>query len=54
MKIYRCIVCVCVYDETLGRPADGLAAGTLRSNVPHAWAWPDCGVAKAVFEVVAI
>jgi rubredoxin len=54
MKTYICIVCGFVYDETAGRPADGIAAGTLWSAVPESWACPDCGVAKADFEIVEI
>lgn len=51
---YICIVCGFVYDEAAGRPEDGLAAGTKWADVPEDWACPDCGVAKADFEVVEI
>jgi rubredoxin len=54
MKTYICIVCGFVYDETQGRPEEGIAAGTLWSAVPDDWACPDCGVAKVDFEVVEI
>ena len=54
MKTYLCIVCGFVYDEAAGRPEDGIAAGTLWAAVPEDWACPDCGVAKADFEVVEI
>jgi rubredoxin len=54
MKTYICIVCGFVYDETEGRPEEGIAAGTLWSDVPESWARPDCGVAKSDFEIVAI
>jgi rubredoxin len=54
MKTYLCIVCGFVYDEAAGRPEDGIAPGTLWSDVPEAWACPDCGVAKADFEIVEI
>jgi rubredoxin len=54
MKTYVCIVCGFVYDEAAGRPEDGLAPGTLWADVPETWACPDCGVAKADFEIVAI
>ena len=37
-----------------GRPEDGLAAGTRWGDIPESWACPDCGVAKADFEVVEI
>lgn len=54
MKTYICIVCGFVYDETAGRPEEGIAAGTAWGDVPDSWACPDCGVAKADFEVVEI
>jgi rubredoxin len=54
MKTYLCIVCGFVYDEAVGRPEDGIAAGTLWADVPAAWECPECGVAKADFEVVEV
>jgi rubredoxin len=54
MKTYICIVCGFVYDEAAGRPEDGIAAGTQWADVPETWACPDCGVAKADFEVVVV
>ncbi|MFY8042610.1 MAG: rubredoxin [Rhodoferax sp.] len=54
MKTYICIVCGFVYDEAAGRPEDGIAPGTVWSDVPESWECPDCGVAKADFEVVTI
>lgn len=54
MKTYICIVCGFVYDEAAGRPEDGIAAGTQWADVPASWACPDCGVAKADFEVVEL
>ena len=54
MKTYICIVCGFVYDETGGRPEDGIAPGTVWADVPESWECPDCGVAKADFEVVTI
>ena len=54
MKTYICIVCGFVYDEATGRPEDGIAAGTAWADVPDSWACPDCGVAKADFEVTEI
>ncbi len=54
MKTYVCIVCGFVYDEAAGRPEDGIAPGTAWSDVPDSWACPDCGVAKADFELVPV
>ena len=54
MKTYVCIVCGFVYDENLGRPEEGIPAGTLWDAVPADWSCPDCGAGKADFELVAI
>jgi rubredoxin len=54
MKTYICIVCGFIYDETAGRPEDGIAPGTKWADVPETWECPDCGVAKADFEAVEI
>jgi rubredoxin len=54
MKTYLCIVCGFVYDEAAGRPEEGMAPGTRWTDVPDSWTCPDCGVAKADFEVVEI
>ncbi|MEY4318713.1 MAG: hypothetical protein RI902_2521 [Pseudomonadota bacterium] len=53
-KTYMCIVCGFVYDEAAGRPEDGIAAGTAWADVSPDWACPDCGVAKADFELVEV
>jgi rubredoxin len=54
MKTYQCIVCGFVYDEAAGDPEHGIAAGTRWEDVPASWACPECGVAKADFEMVEI
>jgi rubredoxin len=54
MKMWQCIVCGFIYDEALGLPEDGLAPGTVWADVPDSWACPDCGVAKADFEMIQI
>ena len=51
---YVCIVCVFIYDEAAGRPEDKIAAGTRWADVPADWTCPDCGVAKADFEMVEV
>jgi len=51
-KSFICIVCGFVYSEETGRPEEGIAPGTKWADVPEDWACPDCGVAKADFEVV--
>lgn len=51
---YVCIVCGFIYDEAAGRPEDNIAAGTRWADVPPDWTCPDCGVAKADFEMVEV
>ena len=52
MKTYQCIVCGFIYDEAAGLPEDGIAPGTRWDDIPTDWECPDCGVAKADFELV--
>jgi rubredoxin len=54
MKTYQCIVCGFIYDEAAGLPEDGIAAGTRWEDIPADWECPDCGVAKADFDMVAL
>ena len=54
MKTYLCIVCGFIYDESVGMPLDGIAAGTRWNDIPDDWACPDCGVAKADFDMVEV
>ena len=51
---YVCIVCGFIYYEAAGRPEDKIAAGTRWADVPADWTCPDCGVAKADFEMVEV
>ena len=52
MKKYQCTVCGMIYDEALGLPDEGIAAGTKWSDIPADWECPDCGMAKADFEMM--
>ena len=52
MKKYICLVCGLVYDEKLGWPEDGIAAGTKWEDLPAQWYCPDCGVTKSDFELL--
>lgn len=54
MKAWQCIVCGHIYDESKGDPEHGIAPGTRWEDVPDDWECPDCGVAKADFEMVEI
>lgn len=53
-KKYMCVVCGWIYDEELGAPDEGIAAGTLWEDVPDDWECPDCGVGREDFEMVEI
>jgi rubredoxin len=52
MRKWECIVCGYVYDEAVGDPEHGIKAGTRWEDIPADWACPECGVAKADFEMV--
>jgi rubredoxin len=54
MKTWQCKVCGFVYDEVRGLPDEGIAPGTPWSTIPDDWACPDCGMAKAEFEMEEI
>ncbi len=46
---YICNICGFEYDENLGYPDEGIAAGTEWSNVPDTFTCPLCGVGKEQF-----
>ena len=54
MKKLQCLVCGWVYDEALGAPDDGIAAGTRWEDVPEDWTCPDCGAPQSDFEMLEI
>ena len=54
MKTWQCVVCGFVYVEAKGIPEEGITAGTRWEDIPADWACPDCGVAKADFEMVEV
>ena len=51
MKKYICTFCGFIYDEALGMPEDGFPPGTRWEDIPDDWECPDCGNAKAAFEM---
>ena len=53
-KKLECIVCGFVYDEAAGWPEEGFAPGTRWTAIPDDWCCPDCGAAKADFEMVEV
>lgn len=54
MKVWQCVVCGFIYNEVTGLPEEGISPGTAWADIPADWACPDCGVAKADFEMVEI
>jgi rubredoxin len=54
MNKFQCIVCGFIYDEAIGMPEEGIAAGTRWADIPDDWECPDCGVAKADFDMVQL
>lgn len=52
MKKYVCTLCGYVYDEAMGDPDSGIAAGTKWEDVPEDWVCPVCGADKASFEAM--
>ena len=54
LKLYRCVQCGFEYDEELGWPEDGIEPGTRWDDIPDDWSCPDCGAAKADFEMVEV
>jgi len=52
--IWKCLLCGFEYNEQAGLPAEGFAPGTRWSAIPDSWSCPDCGYAKADFEMVMV
>ena len=52
MKKFECMVCGYIYEEELGDPDNGVAAGTKWDDVPEDWLCPVCGVGKDEFNEV--
>ena len=49
---YVCTACGFEYDEAIGDPANGIAAGTKFEDLPDDYECPLCGVGKDMFERV--
>lgn len=45
-------MCGFVYDEALGRPGEGIPAGTRWREIPDDWVCPDCGTSKRSFQML--
>ena len=54
MAQFECMVCGWVYDEDVGDPDSGIAAGTKFADLPDDWVCPMCGASKEDFEQIQI
>ena len=52
MKKYVCNICGWIYDEELGLPDSGIAAGTKWEDLPDDFVCELCGVGKEDFSEV--
>ena len=53
-KKWQCVLCAFFYDEAVGMPSEGIAAGTRWEDVPETWTCPDCAAGKSDFEMVQV
>ncbi|WP_323845187.1 FAD-dependent oxidoreductase [Microbulbifer magnicolonia] len=53
-RIWECMVCGWVYDESKGWPEDGIAPGTRWEDIPEDWCCPQCGIGKEEFDMVLV
>lgn len=54
LRKWMCVVCGYIYDEAVGVPDEGIAAGTRWADVPDTWTCPDCGTTKDDFEMIEL
>jgi rubredoxin len=54
MKVWRCRQCGFEYDEAEGWPDEDIPPGTRWADLPDDWSCPDCGAAKADFDMVEV
>lgn len=45
-----CVICGFIFDEAVGLPEHGIAAGTRFADLPDDWICPECGSPKSSFE----
>ena len=53
-RTWQCGTCGFIYDEAEGLPDEGVPPGTRWADIPEDWICPDCGTAKAQFEMMEI
>ncbi len=49
---WECVICGFIYDEALGLPDHGIAAGTRWEDVPEDFECPECGIGKSDFDLL--
>lgn len=54
LRRWQCFFCGVIYDEALGWPEEGICAGTRWAEVLEDWICPDCGAAKADFQMIEL
>ncbi len=54
LKKWQCVLCAFAYDEALGMPEEGVAAGTRWEDVPDTWSCPDCSASKSDFQMIEV
>jgi rubredoxin len=51
MKRWICVICGFIYEDAVGMPEFGIAAGTRFEDLPEDWTCPECGSPKSAFEL---
>ncbi|MDE1996399.1 MAG: rubredoxin [Rhizobiaceae bacterium] len=54
LRVWECVLCGFRYDEAVGDPDGGVAAGTRWEDVPDDWVCPECGARKSEFDMVVV
>jgi rubredoxin len=53
-KVWQCMLCDFMYDESQGLPEEGIPAGTRWADVPDDWVCPQCSARKIDFDMVEV
>ncbi|WP_231759841.1 FAD-dependent oxidoreductase [Microbulbifer elongatus] len=53
-RIWECMVCGWIYDESKGALEEGIPPGTRWEDIPDDWTCPECGVSKEDFDMVLV
>lgn len=54
MQRWVCMNCGWMWDEAVGDPDSGIPPGTRFEDLPADWKCPDCGAARADFELMEV